>query len=255
GAPRTTVGCRFGCSGSAQATRIGSVLPAAGTATRPTLARKRESRVRASCMRPQTSRSPSATITSPANTLNTLIACGVPDQPPGGASIRCSRRPARIDAEQARIGACSIAGVPASRKSAGAGACPAWATVATHTSSTPSARRQRNLPTGCNADILDSRLAGSVACLADGNPRGWKDRNRVRWLRVSAGPGIRPPGQFDRDAVAVAGAQRAQARTQGRRGLDDQVVDHVLLQGAAEGLAAGAAGPDADVVATMGLRG
>ena len=58
GAPMRTVGIQPAFSGVDQATWIGSRLPAGGTATMPMPARKRESRVRASCMRPQTSRSP-----------------------------------------------------------------------------------------------------------------------------------------------------------------------------------------------------
>ncbi len=118
GAPSRKVGTQRAFSGACHDTRNGSWLPAAGTATRPMPARKRESRVRASCMLPQISRSPCCTRTSPANTLNTSSAWGCPDQPPGGAGTStCSRGPASIVGVQLRWGVGSSVGAPTSRKS------------------------------------------------------------------------------------------------------------------------------------------
>src|SRR5690606_5800159 len=51
-----------------------------------------------------------------------------------------------------------------------------------------------------------------------------------------SGAEVRLRRQFGRHPVGVAGARRAQAFAEARRGLDDDVVDHVLLQGAAERL-------------------
>src|SRR5690606_39751398 len=64
------VGIQPGLGGGFQYTTTGSSLPACGTMTMPTPARKRESRVRASCMRPQTARSRYSRQTSPAKALN-----------------------------------------------------------------------------------------------------------------------------------------------------------------------------------------
>ncbi len=116
GAPSCSVGMKRALSGFSQATRIGSMSPGLGTMTMPMPARKRESRVRASCMLPHICRSPWEIITSPANTLNTSTACGAPDQPPAGAGIRMPS-PSRSSTPggQARIGVCSAVGSPISR--------------------------------------------------------------------------------------------------------------------------------------------
>ena len=111
GPPSMIVGIHSGRIGDCQATTIGSWLPAAGTTTWPTLLRKRESRVRASDIRPQVTRSPWLIITSPENTLKTSTACGVPGQPPGGACNRAWRSSCWISAaSQPRCGLrCALA--------------------------------------------------------------------------------------------------------------------------------------------------
>ena len=59
--------------------------------------------------------------------------------------------------------------------------------------------------------------------------------------------------QLHRHAIGVAVARRAQLRAQGRRRLQHEVEDRVLLDAAAHRIAAGAARPDADVLAAVGF--
>src|SRR5690606_42000390 len=61
--------------------------------------------------------------------------------------------------------------------------------------------------------------------------------------------------QFDRHAVGVAQALVAQSLAQARGGLDHEVEDRVLLDAAADRVRARPTGPDADVVAAVGLVG
>ena len=62
---------------------------------------------------------------------------------------------------------------------------------------------------------------------------------------------IRRLRQLDRYAIRIARACSAQARAQCGRGLHDEVVDRVLFDGAAHGVATGPDGPDADVFAAV----
>jgi len=144
GAPSSRVGTQRAFNGRCQDTTNGSWLPAGGTATMPMPARKRESRVRASCMLPQISRSPCLRRTSPANTLNTSSACGSPDQPSGGAStVTCWRSPDSISGVQARCGVGSSVAAPTSRQSRPFSTVRAWpshgaaSTISNTTSTAP----------------------------------------------------------------------------------------------------------------------
>ena len=119
GAPMRMVGIQPGLSAGCQYTITGSWLPACGTITMPTPARKRESRVRASCISPHTRCPPYSRRTSPANTLNTLTACGTPGQPPGGGCTTARAGGTGASAGQSRVRGCSWVGWPVTRWAVG----------------------------------------------------------------------------------------------------------------------------------------
>src|SRR5690606_3125947 len=149
--------------------------------------------------------------------------------------------------------ATAMASPPASRIAwAAASAAPAlrsaMATLPPAAAYTSAMRRPMPLAAPVTTQTLpSSRFMGAL--------RGGGLQDSAEAWGASAVGEIRGCRQFHRHPVGVAGAGRAQPFAQARRGLDDDVVDHVLLQGAAERLAARAARPDADVVAAVRLRG